>query len=104
MHSAGGQRDDPVPAHSFTLATTCSIRASLAFRLNTQSLTQKRQDKNSKRKIVLRTLGQKSRKNWLRIGGKLAFKIRGKLAFKIRGKLAFKIRGKLAFKIRRKLV
>ena len=21
MHSAGGQRDDPVPAHSFTLGT-----------------------------------------------------------------------------------
>jgi len=42
MHSAGGQRDDPVPAHSFTLATTSSIRASLAFRLNAQSPTQKK--------------------------------------------------------------
>jgi len=42
MHSAGGQRDDPVPAHSFTLATTSSIRASLAFRLNAQSRAQKK--------------------------------------------------------------
>jgi len=47
--------------HIQTLATTSSIRAALAFRLNAQSRTQKKgRIKNSKRKKVIGILGQKS--------------------------------------------